>query len=529
MGPRLALRLIAPACLLATTLAWRSTADVIAVQSPPTQAAALKETATAEEARARCSTCHPSPPPSIMPKAAWRDELVRMMLIQEGVPEPANASGFIPLPPDWIRLLRYFEANAPERLPAPEPWPEVDRSLRLTRKPIPATLPQAAIAIANARFIDLDGDKRLDVVASDMRSGPIFAALAADNFALTTLASVGHPAHIEPADLDKDGLLDLVVADLGSFQPADHANGRVIWLRRLPTGAYEPVVLAKGLARLADARVADFDRDGDLDVVLGVFGWRRTGNVMLLENKTTRWSAPNFAPRVLDPRTGAIHVPVADLNKDGRPDFVVLLAQEHESIIAFINTGRGLAFEPRTIYAAPHPNWGSSGIDLVDLDKDGDLDVLFTHGDTFDDFVLKPYHGIQWLENTGGFPFVEHTLASLPGAQRAQAADMDGDGDLDIVASALIAGGEINDQLASLVWLEQTTPRTFVRHSIEMGQTNHATLDLADYDGDGRTDILVGWFAFAKPFDSWLDLWSSRGAADAGATSRPAGAPALRR
>ena len=110
-------------------------------------------------------------------------------------------------------------------------------------------------------------------------------------------------------------------------------------------------------------------------------------------------------PRVLDRRTGAIHVPIADLNKDGKPDFVALLAQEHESVVAFINTGQGLTFERRRpIYAAPHPNWGSSGIELVDLDKDGDLDVLYTHGDTFDDFVLKPYHGIQWLENTGHAP-----------------------------------------------------------------------------------------------------------------------------
>jgi hypothetical protein len=37
----------------------------------------------------------------------------------------------------------------------------------------------------------------------------------------------------------------------------------------------------------------------------------------------------------------------------------------------------------------------------VDLDGDGDLDVLLTHGDTFDDAIIKPYHGSSG-SRTGG-------------------------------------------------------------------------------------------------------------------------------
>jgi hypothetical protein len=146
----------------------------------------------------------------------------------------------------------------------------------------------------------------------------------------------------------------------------------------------------------------------------------------------------------------------------------------------------------------------------VDLDKDGDLDVLMTNGDMFDDQILKPYHGIQWLENTGTFPFTEHTLARIPGVQRAQAADLDGDGDLDIVACALVPSHEeAVRRLPSVVWLEQTLRGRFVLHVLEIGTPRHATLDVGDLDRDGDADIVVGNFSLDQPATSPLSVFEN--------------------
>ena len=98
-----------------------------------------------------------------------------------------------------------------------------------------------------------------------------------------------------------------------------------------------------------------------------------------------------------------------------------------------------------------------------------------------------------------------HTLATLPGVHRAQAVDLDGDGDLDIVACALVSSDDAETAtLPALVWLEQTRPGVFERHVIEAGLPTHATLAVGDYDQDGDVDIVTGNFSFGPPVESWF-------------------------
>jgi hypothetical protein len=177
--------------------------------------------------------------------------------------------------------------------------------------------------------------------------------------------------------------------------------------------------------------------------------------------------------------------------------------------VAFLGDGRG-GFRERTLYRAPHPNWGSSGMQLVDLDGDRDLDVLVTNGDMFDDDILKPYHGVQWLENRGRLRFEPRPLARLAGAHRAVAADLDGDRDLDVVVSAFAGAAGGGRDLPSLVWLEQVKRGRFVRHSIAAGRPRYPTLDVGDLDGDGDPDLVTGVFLLQGRSEEWLEVWENQ-------------------
>ena len=291
----------------------------------------------------------------------------------------------------------------------------------------------------------------------------------------------------------------MIVANLGSFLPLDHNLGSVEWLRQTAPGVFERITLFDGLGRVADVQPADIDGDGDIDLVVGEFGWRATGHVLVLENVATDRTRPEFLAHYVDSRSGAIHVPVVDLDGDGRLDIVALLAQEHEAVVAYLNRGEG-RFDLRELYRAPHPGWGSSGMQLVDLDQDGDLDVILTNGDMLDDGRFKPWHGIRWLENTGELEFEPHLLATMYGVHRAEAADMDQDGDLDIVAGAFTAWEAGKTQtdafdrvnVVGLLWLEQTAPRVFRRRNLEVGSGHHPTLATGDFNLDGHVDVALG-------------------------------------
>jgi len=473
---------------------------------------------TAATVKTLCTQCHTYPEPSILPRSEWRSRIGQMATFKG---YGSKIRGIV----NTESVIRWYESRAPESLARPILEDQLHAGPPAFQvKEMTVSEPTTdSIVVSNVQIVNLLGDDRQgsqELIALDMANGLVLMGHATPTWTsqMTVLARVGHPAHSHMVDLDGDGLRDLLIADLGSFGAIDHNLGKVTWLRQHPAGSFTPINLATGLPRVADVRAADFDRDGDLDLVVGAFGWRTTGAVLVLEHSGRPGlpSPQSYQLRRLDPRHGAIHVAPVDLDRDGQLDFVSLIAQEHESVVAFMGDGR-LGFTAKTLFQAPHPCWGSSGIQLVDLDGDGDTDVLMTNGDTMDDAMLKPDHGVRWFENTGdGSSFTPHHLARLYGVHRAEAADIDNDGDLDIVACGFV--GELKGvsrsellsslKVPSLLWIEQTQTGTFTPHTLEAHLCNHPTLALGDIDGDGDVDIAVGnntGSASRTPVEVWIN------------------------
>ena len=467
------------------------------------------------EVRVLCGTgCHAYPPPDILPRAAWPDAVARMTLFRAGESEPlvgrGTLAGKVVLPEDMERVLAFYLWHAPTRLPPATAWPPPDTTNTVFHKRAfaPRTL-KGAPGISNVRFLDLDGDGTTEIVATDMRHGVVLRGNPRDPAGdLAVIAKVPHPAHTEAVDVDGDGLRDLLIADLGQFHPGDDEKGGVVWLRRLKTGEYESHTFA-GFPRVADVRAVDVDRYGPLELIVGAFGWRKVGHIALLRNKGRGIATRDFARTRIDERTGTVTVHPTDLNGDGRMDFIALISQQHEQVVAFLNGATG--FAPKTIYSAPHPNWGSSGMDVADVDRDGDLDVLLAHGDTLDDGIVKPYHGIEWLENRGTYPYTSHTLATLPGVHPVKAVDFDRDGDLDVVAGSFFPPEAIGSspKMPSVAWLEQVAPGQFERRALELGSPLHASLDAADFDGDGDIDLAIGNLSAQREMETWIEIWEN--------------------
>ncbi len=467
--------------------------------------------------QAKCGICHLVPAPSTLPQQSWSEVMGRMQ-------DTMDVKHVTKLTAEELEDILHFYYTFS---------PEFQRSLDADPDPAESPLQFESSVFGNPMstdsrdrpvlghvdIVDADKDGRPDVLVCDTENSMVNWIHRTNGvWQEDTLAKVPHPARVQLVAANPGQPSNIVAACLGTMRPIDDLVGSVVLLVNDGAMHFTPVTLLDGISRVADVEPGDFDGDGDIDFVLAAYGFINQGEVGWLENK----SDGTYVYHPIVKKTGAINVLPIDLNGDGFLDFVALFAQEHEEISAFINDGKG-GFQEHLLFKAATPSFGSAGIQLVDLDQDGDMDILYTNGDNMDlpTTIPRPYHGVQWLENKGNLTFVWHDIHRYYGAYCAVAGDLNCHGKLDIVVTSLF--NDWNDpKRASIIWLENDGQQHFIPHTIARQPIHLVSAAIGDIDGEGRNDIVACGMNAFPPFDRMgrLMLWKNLGPHPASETSR---------
>jgi hypothetical protein len=402
------------------------------------------------------------------------------------------------------------------RADAPAAPPPASRGSRIDfLSPEPVGFPTSDHPqIGSVTIADLDGNGLLDILVCDMRANRIGWIRQGKPGAYEEKwvgPMLPAPARVSVCDVDRDGDLDLLVAVMGQLLPSNDKIGSVFILENDGRENFTPHAVAERIARVTDVRGEDFDSDGDIDMIAGQFGYD-DGETRWLEN-LGNWQ---FRTHMLQSLSGVIHTIPVDVDKDGDMDIISLVSQEWEEMYLFENDGSG-NFSSHLLWGSANEDYGSSGIRVVDMNGDGLVDILYTNGDAFDYLPPRPrpWHSVQWLENRGGFKFEHHPIGKLEGASAAVAADVDSDGDLDVVAVSCYNFWE-KPESQSIVWFENSGRMEFTQRDIAHSPTHLIALETADLNSDGKPDFVSGRMNIYPPFTKegrivlWQNEWSRR-------------------
>ncbi len=276
---------------------------------------------------------------------------------------------------------------------------------------------------------------------------------------------------------------------IGSLPPSNAALGAIAeWL----PGEHDWQLVTKKMHRPVHAVNADFDLDGDEDILACEFG-HYVGRIGLYERK----NKTDFELHVISTEPGAVAARLLDRGDDKLPDVLVLNAQAREGIVLLRNRGN-LQFD-REVLLVKHPGFGYTDMHMMDLDGDGTDELLTVNGDNGDlpGPPLKAYHGLRIYKMLPGPMLEEQLFLPLQGAFRAAPGDFDGDGDIDIAAISFFPDPRSPEQ--GFVYFENKGDLNFSRKIFAEGSlAPWMTMGAGDVDNDGDLDLVLG-SGFVRP------------------------------
>ena len=392
------------------------------------------------------------------------------------------------------------------------------------RRPIAS----GADGVASVDASDFDGDGDLDLVCflRDEAKLVWFRNMGDAGFSEERLIATkaGSPPLVAPADIDGDGDLDVLVGERGLYglEP-------IVWYENLPNAvASIKARIVPGVEQLWVNWDVEPASDGRADYRFRVTAasdddlYEHECTTVFSQGCTVTELTPGLAYRVTVAVEGdAFHaatltakplknpaaatdfsgpIPIStangsrgwntllavDLDGDGNPDLVNdprggdPRGGDPEPVVWWKNQGEG-SFSERRVVSSQRVH----AVDAADLDGDGDLDLLSAAA--YD-------RELSWYENSGDGEFsTPRPIAAEPGAIRSvRTSDLDGDGDPDVIVPA-----NVDEPEGEVRWYENRGGGTFGPGQ-RIASTTDQTRDLfgADLDGDGDMDLLgaySGW------------------------------------
>jgi hypothetical protein len=369
-----------------------------------------------EEAIAKktCGSCHKFPEPNLLDKKTWETGVLPEMSYRLGLgnrfelmtriseeqyqsamqlniyPETPTIS-----PEEWQAIVNYYTRNAPAK-PTPQKKKESisldafhfkvenyitpnDQIAGVTSIKIHPTKPEVWVGMRTHQTVVLD--KNLKAKGHfETRSSNISTQFIGSRTFLT---------------------------GIGKMYPNDEKLGTMYELQ-----GSKPVTILDSLKRPVDLQVADLNEDGILDYVICEYGFEQ-GQLIWVDGKTKE-------KHPLKMQAGARNVVIRDFTGEGKLDLMVLTAQSREGVSLFINKGKGAFIEkPLLQFDAV---FGSSYMEVADMNKDGNADIIVSNGDNADySFSKKAFHGVHIYLNDGRNNFKESYFFPAYGASKTMA------------------------------------------------------------------------------------------------------------
>ncbi|MEM1224665.1 MAG: VCBS repeat-containing protein [Planctomycetota bacterium] len=390
-------------------------------------------------------------------------------------------------------------------------WYENDGSESFTSQVITTSVDGAQSVLA----ADVDGDGDMDLLSASFDDDKIawYENDGSQNFTLRTIStSADGASDVQAADVDGDGDLDVLSASV--------IDNKIAWYINDGSQNFAPSTISTSADGAQSVRAADIDGDGDLDVFSASFD---DNKIAWYENSESDFGdAPSPYPTALSDdgashdATGPTLGSTRDSELDGQADdgadedgvtFGTIQVGALNSSVT-VNVQGSSGFVDAWIDFNGDGSWGGQSEQIFDsvsvgvgdnvLSFDVPADALagttyarfrlstsggLGHGGSAVDGEVEDYAVMIVSPTPAGVGFVDQTIStSAAGASSVKAADIDGDGDMD-----LLSASQSDNKIA---WYENDGSQSFTLRTISLSANDARSVRAADIDGDGDLDVL---------------------------------------